>query len=75
MGKIVQLIESRDNEIRAESVLLPNRNTIKSLLYPLKTTPADTVEQNVEDNCQKEHRPNNICRTKIKKKSSLSCQR
>ena len=29
MGKIVQLTESRDNEIRATGVLLPNGNTIK----------------------------------------------
>ena len=44
MGTIVQLIESRENEIRASTVLLPNGNTIKcpnNLLYPLETTAAD----------------------------------
>ena len=38
MGKIVQVIKKRDNEIRAASVLLRNGNTIKrpiNLLYPL----------------------------------------
>ena len=56
MGKIIQLIESRDKEVHAASVLLPNGNTIKrpiNLLYPLETAPANTVEQNVEDNCKR----------------------
>ena len=69
MGKIIQLIESRDNEIRAASVLLPNGNIINcpiKPLYPLEISPADTVENNVEDNCQKENRPNN---TSVKQKS------
>ena len=61
MGKIVKLIESKDDEIRAASVLHPNGNTIKrpiDLSYSLET--ADTIEQNVEDNCQIEKRPNKI---------------
>ena len=74
MGKIVQLIESRDNEIRAASVLLPNGNTIKrpiNLLYPLETAAADTISQIVEGNCQKERRLNNISvEGKSKRKAS-----
>ena len=69
MGKIIQLIESRDNEIRAASVLLPNGNIINhpiKPLYPLEIAPADTVENNVENNCQKENRTNN---TSVKQKS------
>ena len=63
MGKIVKLIESKDDEIRAASVLHPDGNTIKrpiDLSYSLETAPADTIEQNVEDNCQMENRPNKI---------------
>ena len=63
MEKIAQLIESRGNKIHAASVLLPNGNTIKrstNLLYLLETTAADIIGQNVEDNFQKENRPNNI---------------
>ena len=62
MGKIVQLIESRGNKIPVASVLLPNGNTIKrpiNLLYPTETAAADTTDRNVENNCQKETRPNN----------------
>ena len=69
MGKIVQLIESRDNEIRAASVLLPNGTTIKrpiNLKQPLETAHADTIDQNVKDNCQKENRTNN---TSVERKS------
>ena len=75
MGKIVQLIESRDNEICVASVLLPNGKTIKrpiNLLCPLKTTPEDTVTQNVEDNCQNEHRPNNISVERKSKRKATS---
>ena len=63
MGKMVQLIESRESEMRVASVLLPNGNTVKrpiNLLYTLETAAADTVDQNIEDNCQKENRPKNI---------------
>ena len=63
MGKMVQLIESRESEMRAASVLLPNGNTVKrpiNPLYTLETAAADTVDQNIEDNCQKENRPKNI---------------
>ena len=78
MGRIVQLIESRDNEIRAANVLPPNGNTIKrpiNLLYSLET--ADTIGQNVEGNCQKENRPNNISaeRKSKRKASSLAKNR
>ena len=69
MGKIIQLIECRDNKICAPSVLLPNGNAIKhpiNLLYPLETAATDTVDQNVEDNCQKENNLNNIF---VKRKS------
>ena len=73
MGKIIELIERRDNEIRAATVLLPNGNTIKrliNLLYHLKTALVDTIEQNLEDNCQKENRPNNIfVKQKLKRKT------
>ena len=47
MGKIVQVIKKRDNEIRAASVLLRNGNTIKrpiNLLYPLETAAGETVD-------------------------------
>ena len=63
MGKIVQLIESRGNKIPVASVLLPNGNTIKrpiNLLYPTETAAADTIGRNVENNCHKETRSNNI---------------
>ena len=63
LEKIAQLIESRGNKIHAASVLLPNGNTIKrpiNLLYLLETAAADIIGQNVEDNFQKENRPNNI---------------
>ena len=63
MEKIAQLIESRDNKMHAASVLLPNGNAIKrpiNLLYLLETAAADIICQNVEDNFQKENRPNNI---------------
>ena len=56
MGKIVQLIESRGNEIRAAGVLLPNGNTIKrpiNLFQRLETAAADTIAQNVEDNAKR----------------------
>ena len=46
MGKVIELIERRDNEIRAATVLLPNGNTIKrliNLLYHLKTALVDTI--------------------------------
>ena len=73
MGKVIELIERRDNEIRAATVLLPNGNTIKrliNLLYHLKTALVDTIEQNLEDNCQKENRPNNIfVEQKLKRKT------
>ena len=49
--------------MRAASVLHPNGNTIKrpiDLSYSLETAPADTIQQNVEDNCQIEKRPNKI---------------
>ena len=73
MGKIIELIERRDNEIRAATVLLPNGNTIKrliNLLYHLKTALVDTIEQNLEDNCQKENGPNNIfVEQKLKRKT------
>ena len=73
MGKIIELIERRDNEIRAATVLLPNGNTIKrliNLLYHLKTALVDTIEQNLEDNCQKENRQNNIfVEQKLKRKT------
>ena len=75
MGKIVQLIESRENEIRATSVLLLNGNTIKhpiSLLCPLETAPADRAEQNVEGNWQKEHRPSNISVERKSKRKAVS---
>ena len=75
MGTIVQLIESRGNEIRASSVLLPNGNTIKrpnNLLYPLETTAADTIGQNVERNCQKENRPNSISVERKSKRKAAS---
>ena len=80
MGKVVQLIESRVNEIRAASVLLPNGNTIKhaiNLLYPLETAAGDTIGQNVEGNCQKQNRPNNISveRKSKRKASSLAKNR
>ena len=80
MGRIVKLIESRDNEIRAASVLSPNGNTIKrliNLLYPLETAAADTIGQNVEGNYQKENRPNNISaeRKSKRKASSLAKNR
>ena len=56
MGKIVQLIESRGNEILAAGVLLPNGNTIKrpiNLFQRLETAAADTIAQNVEDNAKR----------------------
>ena len=75
MGKFVQLIESRENEICAASVLLPNGNTIKrpiNLLYPLETAAADRIGQNVEGNCQKENRPNNILAERKSKRKAAS---
>ena len=55
-------------------MLLPNGNTIKrpiNLLYPLETAAADTIGQNVEGNCQKENRLNNISvEGKSKRKAS-----
>ena len=75
MGTIVQLIESRENEIRASSVLLPNGNTIKrpnNVLYPLETTAADTIGQNADRNCQKENRPNSISVEQKSKRKAAS---
>ena len=63
MENIVELIESRDDEIRGTWLLLPNGNTIQppiNLLYPLETTPVKTIKQNVDDNCQKKNGANNI---------------
>ena len=42
LGKIIQLIESGDGEIRAAPLLLPTKNIMIrpiNLLYPLETTP------------------------------------
>ena len=54
--------------------MLPNGNAIKrpiNLLYPLETAATDTVDQNVEDNCQKENNLNNIfVKRKSKKKAA-----
>ena len=75
MEKIAQLIESRGNKIHAASVLLPNGNTIKrstNLLYLLETAAADIIGQNVEDNFQKENRPNNIS-VEWKSKRKAAC--
>ena len=75
MGKIVQLIDSRDNEMRDASVLLPNGNTIKrpiNLSYPLETAVADTIDQNVKSNSQKENRPNNISAERKSKRKAVS---
>ena len=39
LGKIIQLIESKDGEIRAATSLLPTRNTVNrpiKLLYPMQ---------------------------------------
>ena len=73
-------IDWKQRQLRAASVLLPNGNTIKcpiNLLYPLETAAADTISQNVEGNCQKENRPNNISveRKSKRKASSLSKNR
>ena len=75
IGKIIQLIECKDNKICAPSVLLPNGNTIKrpiNLLYPLETAATDTVDQNVENNCQKENKPNNIFVERKSKRKAAS---
>ena len=63
MENIVELIESRDDEIRGTWLLLPNGNTIQppiNLLNLLETTPVKTIKQNVDNNCQKKNGANNI---------------
>ena len=53
MGRITHLIKSKDHEIRAANVLLPNGNIIKrpiNLLYPLETALIDNAENKNETN-------------------------
>ena len=59
MGKVTKLIESKDNEIRAATILLPTKKEVNrpiNLLYPLETaTPTDQynhqiVNKNLHDN-------------------------